>query len=218
MWATRATREPPVHGDTRRASAVAGVTVTAPIASVGAAPDDRPTETRKSARAVRADARGAPPADGTPPTTGSALGATLAGDTRKPELLAVRGVPCASRGSLCPLAKRALVSTTAIRGRGRLTWRVPRDSGHERNRVSEKAKHDFSFETLGSSFGKRGFTGRSDQLRFHFFLSRFFFAFSVFARSRHTARGKSARAASPGSRRASLFVAASSRRERIDAR
>jgi hypothetical protein len=175
MWATRATREPPVHGDTRRASAVAGVTVTAPIASVGAAPDDRPTETRKSARAVRADARGAPPADGTPPTTGSALGATLAGDTRKPELLAVRGVPCASRGSLCPLAKRALVSTTAIRGRGRLTWRVPRDSGHERNRVSEKAKHDFSFETLGSSFGKRGFTGRSDQLRFHFFLSKFFF-------------------------------------------
>jgi hypothetical protein len=187
------------------------VTVTAPIASVGAAPDDRPTETRKSARAVRADARGAPPADGTPPTTGSALGATLAGDTRKPELLAVRGVPCASRGSLCPLAKRALVSTTAIRGRGRLTWRVARDSEATKGTESpEKAKHDFSFETLGSSFGKRGFTGRSDQLRFHFFLSRFFFAFSVFARSRHTARGKSARAASPGSRRASLFVAASS--------
>jgi hypothetical protein len=60
MRATRATCEPPVDGDTRRASAVAGVTVTAPIASVGACADgqtDRDSKigtSRPGALALRA--------------------------------------------------------------------------------------------------------------------------------------------------------------------
>jgi hypothetical protein len=104
MRATRATCEPPVDGDTRRASVVAGVTVTAPIASVGACADGQTDRDAKIGSSRRADSRCALSADGTAPTTGSALGATLASDTRKPELFAVRGVPCASRGSLCPLS------------------------------------------------------------------------------------------------------------------